>query len=447
MKIVGVGFRPKDEELVDFYLKHKLLGDDPSVLVMPDIELCDVEPWEVPAMLEKSVLRFGDPEWFFFSPVDFKYSNSKRVNRTTKCGFWKPTGNDRDVKGWDTTTVIGSKKTLVFHQGRASKGVKTNWVIHEYHASTLNENQRTFVLCRLIKKPGNTTEGGTDALISEKGESSISMVSNYENQGVAYTGMKTIFPETDQSDTCFPSRQQSLIGIDEQEETFYPNYPLINVYFRNENINQILYQQKEMISQQKEMVSQQKEMVSQQTEMVSQQTEMVSQQTEMVSQQTEMVSQQTDMVSQQTKMVIPSQQTEIDSQQTEIVSQPMHISFESIISEEDEFFTSILTIDEEITQDPFQPLHISLESIVSKEDEFLTSILSFDEEITQIPDREITQISSEPIQFPSEPIYCEDYNYPDAKVIFKDYKIEDISIMYDEYSNLNNYHASKRFKT
>jgi len=43
-----MGFRPTDEELVDFYLKHRLLGDDPRVRVMTDIDLCDVEPWEVP---------------------------------------------------------------------------------------------------------------------------------------------------------------------------------------------------------------------------------------------------------------------------------------------------------------------------------------------------------------------------------------------------------------
>ncbi|TKY64172.1 NAC domain-containing protein 14 [Spatholobus suberectus] len=48
MEIVGLGFRPTDEELVDFYLKHKLLHDDPGVLIIPEIDLCDVEPWEVP---------------------------------------------------------------------------------------------------------------------------------------------------------------------------------------------------------------------------------------------------------------------------------------------------------------------------------------------------------------------------------------------------------------
>lgn len=42
--------------------------------------------------------------------------------------------------------------------------------------------QRTFVLCRLMKKPGKTTEGGTDALICDEGEPSRHMISVYGNQ-------------------------------------------------------------------------------------------------------------------------------------------------------------------------------------------------------------------------------------------------------------------------
>ena len=45
---VGFRFRPTDEELVDYYLKHKLLGDEFPVHILPDIDLCKVEPWDVP---------------------------------------------------------------------------------------------------------------------------------------------------------------------------------------------------------------------------------------------------------------------------------------------------------------------------------------------------------------------------------------------------------------
>ncbi|WVZ17194.1 hypothetical protein V8G54_010176 [Vigna mungo] len=92
-------------------------------------------------MLAKSVIPFKDSKWFFFSPVNLKYSNSKRFKRTTKSGFWKPTGKPRDVRKGDTK--IGTKKTLVFQNGHVSKGVtvNSNWVIHEYHALNFLQSQ------------------------------------------------------------------------------------------------------------------------------------------------------------------------------------------------------------------------------------------------------------------------------------------------------------------
>ncbi|XP_052723955.1 NAC domain-containing protein 62-like isoform X2 [Vigna angularis] len=235
MEIVGMGFRPTDEELVDFYLKHKLLDDDPLVHVLTDIDLSDVEPWEIPEMLAKSVIAFKTSEWFFFSPVNLKYSNSKRFKRTTKSGFWKPTGKPRDVRTGDTDTVIGTKKTLVFQSGHVSKGVtvKSNWVIHEYHALNFLQSQNAFVLCRLKKKHGKTTEGGTAALISDEEESSRSVVSDNEHQAIAegvpsggtFTGMETICQAKHQAEKCISPIEQSLIEFEKDDDA----------YFRNEN--------------------------------------------------------------------------------------------------------------------------------------------------------------------------------------------------------------------
>lgn len=90
-----------------------------------------------------SVIKSDDPEWFFFSPRDYKYAKSKRFNRATKYGFWKATGNDRNIKVRGTDKVIGTKKTLVYYKGRVP-GVKTNWVIHEYHAVNFEDAQVCF---------------------------------------------------------------------------------------------------------------------------------------------------------------------------------------------------------------------------------------------------------------------------------------------------------------
>ena len=53
-----------------------------------------------------------------------------------EAGYWKATGKDKEVykptKGEGVVLLISMKKTLVFYEGRAPRGNKTNWVMHEY---------------------------------------------------------------------------------------------------------------------------------------------------------------------------------------------------------------------------------------------------------------------------------------------------------------------------
>jgi hypothetical protein len=77
--------------------------------------------------------KIGEREWYFFVPRDRKAGSGGRPNRTTERGFWKATGSDRAVRSSaDAKRVIGLKKTLVFYQGRAPRGTKTDWVMNEY---------------------------------------------------------------------------------------------------------------------------------------------------------------------------------------------------------------------------------------------------------------------------------------------------------------------------
>ena len=52
------------------------------------------------------------------------------MQRGTECGYWKSTGKDRSVLY--NGEVSGWIKTLIFHTGRAPKGERTDWVMHEY---------------------------------------------------------------------------------------------------------------------------------------------------------------------------------------------------------------------------------------------------------------------------------------------------------------------------
>lgn len=79
--------------------------------------------------LGKSIIH-SQNEWFFFSARGRKYPNGLQSRRATELGYWKATGKERNVKSG--INVIGTKRTLVFHLGRAPKGERTEWIMHEY---------------------------------------------------------------------------------------------------------------------------------------------------------------------------------------------------------------------------------------------------------------------------------------------------------------------------
>jgi len=81
----------------------------------------------------------GEKEWYFYCPRDRKYRNSVRPNRVTAAGFWKATGTDRPIYSSEGTKCIGLKKSLVFYKGRAARGMKTDWMMHEFRLPSLTD--------------------------------------------------------------------------------------------------------------------------------------------------------------------------------------------------------------------------------------------------------------------------------------------------------------------
>jgi hypothetical protein len=76
-------------------------------------------------------------EGYFFCRRGSKYPSGVRARRATRLGYWKSTGKDKAVHGRGRDVdgggrLVGTRKTLVFYRGRAPRGEKTGWVMHEY---------------------------------------------------------------------------------------------------------------------------------------------------------------------------------------------------------------------------------------------------------------------------------------------------------------------------
>lgn len=156
----GFRFHPTDEELVRYYLKRKVTGKAFRFDPISVVDIYKSEPWDLPS---KSKLKTRDLEWYFFSALDRKYGNSSRTNRATEKGYWKTTGKDRAVQ--HNSRTVGMKKTLVYHSGRAPRGARTNWVMHEYRLvdeqlEKAGIGMDAFVLCRVFQKSGTGPKNG-----------------------------------------------------------------------------------------------------------------------------------------------------------------------------------------------------------------------------------------------------------------------------------------------
>ncbi|KAB2087025.1 hypothetical protein ES319_A04G075100v1 [Gossypium barbadense] len=154
MEDIAPGFRfyPTEEELVSFYLHHKLEMEREDLnrlmdRVIPIVNIYEFNPWDLPQF--SVYLCHKDPEqWFFFIPRQESEARGGKPKRRTTTGYWKATGSP------------GVKRTMVFYKGRAPNGIKTEWKMNEYKAieqgassiSATPTLRHEFSLCRVYKK-------------------------------------------------------------------------------------------------------------------------------------------------------------------------------------------------------------------------------------------------------------------------------------------------------
>ncbi|KAJ6810880.1 NAC domain-containing protein 83-like [Iris pallida] len=152
----GFRFHPTDEELVLQYLRRKVFSCPLPASIISEISLGKHNPWDLLCGCEQ--------ERYFFNLREAKYANGgQRTNRATGSGYWKATGRDKTVVGSKCNRAVGAKKVLVFYQGKAPNGARTDWIMHEYrllldtathhhHSGGVATATRDWVLCRVFKK-------------------------------------------------------------------------------------------------------------------------------------------------------------------------------------------------------------------------------------------------------------------------------------------------------
>jgi hypothetical protein len=102
------------------------------------------------------------------------------------------------------------KKTLVFYTGRAPKGKRTNWVMHEYR-TTLDEldgtkpGQGAFVLCRLFKKLDESIEG-SNCDNAEPSVSNPTAVQSSPDEMQSELASTELSPELEKQDLNHPTK-------------------------------------------------------------------------------------------------------------------------------------------------------------------------------------------------------------------------------------------------
>ncbi|XP_030519323.2 NAC domain-containing protein 2 [Rhodamnia argentea] len=203
----GFRFHPTDEELILHYLRRKVTSSPLPVSIIAEVDIYKLDPWDLPAKA-----AFGEKEWYFFSPRDRKYPNGARPNRAAASGYWKATGTDKVIVATSSSASayahqhhekLGVKKALVFYKGKPPKGVKTNWIMHEYRLAespAYNSRPNTnpsklkdssmrlddWVLCRIYKKtnvsPPTATSVATPDQDQEEEEEEVGL-SNFHQNG------------------------------------------------------------------------------------------------------------------------------------------------------------------------------------------------------------------------------------------------------------------------
>uniref|UniRef100_A0A2N9H6I4 NAC domain-containing protein n=1 Tax=Fagus sylvatica TaxID=28930 RepID=A0A2N9H6I4_FAGSY len=150
----GCRFFPSQQELLSYYLTNKNLNPNPNPESDGTLNGYD--------LIRELDLRVK------------KESRGKRRTRKTKSGYWKRSGNVRDVVGPGGKVPLGSRTTFVFYlRNSPNTARRTEWFMYEY--ALVDHLKASFVVCRVFAKSraGNSISDNGLSSCAEEGVSAV----------------------------------------------------------------------------------------------------------------------------------------------------------------------------------------------------------------------------------------------------------------------------------
>ncbi|CAN6210905.1 unnamed protein product [Urochloa humidicola] len=168
---IGFRFKPKDEELVEYYLLPRLQGR-PTVpndsVVEANVYACH------PDTLTNEHRSGGQEEWYFLSPRSRMYGNGVRPARKTRDGRgrWKASTATKEVAEEVLCNGIKfCKSVLNYFEGNPKKEARTKWImleltVPEYEIKLDKPGPKNmldeFVMCKIYVSPQHKKKGDAD---------------------------------------------------------------------------------------------------------------------------------------------------------------------------------------------------------------------------------------------------------------------------------------------
>ncbi|CAL9136298.1 unnamed protein product, partial [Musa textilis] len=177
----GIRFDPTGNELVQYFLRHKVLGLPFNEEAITEMDIYRCHPDHLTINLEGA-----DGGTFALFFMRRQTSEQRRRRRPTPRGYWNQVGLEKAVRDGSSSVIVGFKRKFVFYEGTN----RTRWRMDEYRLNqeiqglrnTIDPRRNNYVICKVSKvssqSSGDLSFSSVEAQLIGSDESNSSTVDN-----------------------------------------------------------------------------------------------------------------------------------------------------------------------------------------------------------------------------------------------------------------------------